>query len=535
MSKTYDYFADGQLRFSSEALNHRFDRSYAYDHAARITQALSGAEARGEPTTNDRPYKQTFTYDGFSHLTDRNSNIWSSFYSTSDSYSSDRHTGWDYDADGRLLNNAEIQYAYDAAGRVTNVQTEGSTTLSMDGEGRQVKSVTVAYDESTQTNMTTIKFYVRSTVLGGQVLTELTVNGVKDRTFIYAGGAVLAWQEANFYGGPRVVWEHRDPSEASFRTTDINGYIWGYTENDQPAELDPTGANAGTHAPIVPPQEPPPDNGGQSLTPYPSFGDPRHPNTGYSVDGIPVSVDYFMMSFDVASHGSTLGFMEAAARPRLRNYEVDYGEGGPKDFGLDLDAAFAAASKGYTLIRNFIVPEMLNFTPLPQDTGERRLTIDEYSPLRSEIAKALKSEKCRKFIDTLVTYVSRQQMDSQEEFLALSDYMFNQPTGGIFWGPFNKDSTVLNQGTKILISGGAIRPDLNVVRNAETLMHELIHVVQGGLGSDDTLDKALVKLGIVPKDSKGQPLPFPTGMRDEKPYNDWSGYWDQALKNACFP
>jgi hypothetical protein len=170
----------------------------------------------------------------------------------------------------------------------------------------------------------------------------------------------------------------------------------------------------------------------------------------------------------------------------------------------------------------------------PQDTGERRLTIDEYSPLRREIAKALKSERCRKFIDTLVTYVSGQQMDSQDKFLALSDYMFNQPTGGIFWGPFNKDSTVLNHRTKILISGGAIRPDLNVRRNAETLMHELIHVVQGR-GSDDTLDNALRDLGIVPKDSKGQPLPFPTGMRDGKRYNDWSDYWDQALKNACFP
>jgi YD repeat-containing protein len=523
MSKTYDYFADGQLRFSSEALNHRFDRSYAYDHAARITQALSGAEARGEPTTNDRPYKQTFTYDGFSHLTDRNSNIWSSFYSTSDSYSSDRHTGWDYDADGRLLNNAEIQYAYDAAGRVTNVQTEGSTTLSMDGEGRQVKSVTVAYDESTQTNMTTIKFYVRSTVLGGQVLTELTVNGVKDRTFIYAGGAVLAWQEANFYGGPRVVWEHRDPSEASFRTTDINGYIWGYTENDQPAELDPTGANAGTHAPIVPPQEPPPDNGGQSLTPYPSFGDPRHPNTGYSVDGIPVSVDYFMMSFDVASHGSTLGFMEAAARPRLRNYEVDYGEGRPKDFGLDLAAAFAAASKGYTLIRNFIVPEMLNFTPLttrngipqkpipvprPDPTRESGMNSDQLKWFEKVFGMAmdkLRLDSCARAVASLAGAIdkngnlTRNPLETLAALRATTHIVNGESstedvattgTDGLSNRGFGSHAQITLYDAFFKGSAGNHTVDFGNLspegQSAITLLHELVHTLGGGHGLDSS-------------------------------------------------
>lgn len=142
------------------------------------------------------------------------------------------------------------------------------------------------------------------------------------------------------------------------------------------------------------------------------------------------------------------------------------------------------------------------------------------------MAKALQSEKCRNFIDTLVRYNSGQYIDSQEEILAYSDYMFNR---GIFW----TGGTSTNLGSKILLNGG-FRPDLNVKLDAETLMHELIHGLQGP-GSDDQLDRDLRDLGIVPKDSKGQPLPFPTGVRDGKPYNDWSDYWDQALKNACFP
>ena len=55
ISKTYDYYADGRLRFSSDLLDHRFDRFYGFDHAARLKEAFSGAEARGEPPTTNRP------------------------------------------------------------------------------------------------------------------------------------------------------------------------------------------------------------------------------------------------------------------------------------------------------------------------------------------------------------------------------------------------------------------------------------------------------------------------------------------------
>ena len=85
-------------------------------------------------------------------------------------------------------------------------------------------------------------------------------------------------------------------------------------------------------------------------------------------------------------------------------------------------------------------------------------------------------------------------------------------------------------GRKIRINSPRIRAGLNVVSNAEGLMHELIHGLQGR-GADDQLGTALRDLGIVPIRRDGTPLPFPKG---EKPY-DWSDYWDQALRNACFP
>ncbi len=260
MSKTYAYHSDGSLRFSSDLLNHKFDRSYGYDHVARMKEAFSGAEARGEPATNDRPYRMAMVYNAFGQLTNENSNQWIAPFTRTDSYVNNRNTEWTYDPDGNLQSGHGAQYTYDARASLTNIVSEGSTALTLDGNGERTKSVVVVFNEASQTNQTTVTYYLRSSVLGGAAVTELLSTGAKKRTFVYAGTHVLAWQDADYFGGQRVVWEHRDPSNASFRTSDANGNIGGLTVEDDPAELDPSGSNAGLTNPyeiIVPP----PDDG----------------------------------------------------------------------------------------------------------------------------------------------------------------------------------------------------------------------------------------------------------------------------------
>jgi hypothetical protein len=61
-----------------------------------------------------------------------------------------------------------------------------------------------------------------------------------------------------------------------------------------------SGANTGTHAPFI--NDPPPEGG--SLLVYPRFSDPTHPEASYSVDGIPVPVEYFMSRLDSTFQGS---------------------------------------------------------------------------------------------------------------------------------------------------------------------------------------------------------------------------------------
>jgi len=58
---------------------------------------------------------------------------------------------------------------------------------------------------------------------GGKVLTEIGSQGQKFRTYLYANGALLAWQQVTYFNGSVYyqgpVWEHRDASHASYRLT----------------------------------------------------------------------------------------------------------------------------------------------------------------------------------------------------------------------------------------------------------------------------------------------------------------------------
>src|SRR6266404_5416973 len=129
-SSTYQYYDDGSLRFSQSADN-RFDRAFVYDHAARVSEAYSGSEARdfingtnsGAPTG---PYRQSYQYDGFDEITQQTNRIWSQTQTANNTFVNNRLQGWSYDADGALTSDASNNYGRDAAGRLV---TEGPSPL----------------------------------------------------------------------------------------------------------------------------------------------------------------------------------------------------------------------------------------------------------------------------------------------------------------------------------------------------------------------------------------------------------------------
>ena len=284
MSKTYDYQADGRLKFSHDVLNPQFDRSYAYDHAARISEGLSGAEARNEGTTNLRPYKESFVYDVFGHLTQRPVNkVWSgqggAFSPATQTYVNNKNSVWQYDAAGNLTDTGPVDYTIDAAGQtsrsvsVTSFPPDGEPvdvygsmmdlTQSFDGDGLAVKKLgveTLLHSDPAENETTTRTTHlVRSSVLGGKVVSEIGSES-EQRGFVYLEGEVLALQ---YRTTQTVNWEHRDPGNASIRMTSSNGGVF----NDGTGELDPLGNDAGptnTVTPLSPRL--------WKLTVYPGFG-----------------------------------------------------------------------------------------------------------------------------------------------------------------------------------------------------------------------------------------------------------------------
>jgi len=312
MNKTYDYQPDGRRAFSHDLIATKFDRSYKYDHAGRITEALSGPEARNEGTSNQRPYKQTFAYDALGHMIERPANLlWSlgggAFSPLHQDYHNERNMNWQYDADGNLTDSGEVQYTMDAAGQTARSVSvamspfshpdstvwgySDDVTQGFDGDGQVIKKVgaetTIDYTQGNSTT-TTITYFVRSSVLQRQVITEISETGQKQRTFVYLGSKVLAWQRQNPDSSQAVLWEHRDTGNASYRVTASGGII----VSSESAELDPLGNNARTTDPISLVSLP-------KLSLYPSFGDGATSGDGMcSWDGMPIPCDAYAFALN---------------------------------------------------------------------------------------------------------------------------------------------------------------------------------------------------------------------------------------------
>jgi YD repeat-containing protein len=246
MKTTYDYYADGALKFAHDTIDERFDRAYSYQNEGRLKEAYSGSEARDyvngtNSGTATGPYRQSYMYDVYGHLTQRSNRFWSQFDSFNASYANNRRQdpAYHYDADGRLTQDADLHYSYDAAGRnVTtfdNLTFSGQmTTVSYNGDGLSLKK------NVAQSGQTTVTYYVRSSVLGGRVVTELNGQGQKQTGFVFVGSQLLARQENN-----AVVWQHINPLTGSSGDSFANG---NYVITNEP---DPMGVNMGTEDPFA--------------------------------------------------------------------------------------------------------------------------------------------------------------------------------------------------------------------------------------------------------------------------------------------
>jgi hypothetical protein len=136
-------------------------------------------------------------------------------------------TGWSYDADGRVLQTGapddSAGSAYNAVGQMIHSTSGQSDAVRYyDGNGREIKRATTNFVETSDSagwQAQPAKYYVRSSVLGNEVVSEVWANGKKKKTFVRAAGAQIAYQSAYYSENSplheSVVFEFADASGMS--------------------------------------------------------------------------------------------------------------------------------------------------------------------------------------------------------------------------------------------------------------------------------------------------------------------------------
>jgi hypothetical protein len=191
------------------------NRSYDYDQVGRLWVSHMGNEADAHagvvaqwPSNPSGAYSQQYGFDVWGNTTSRLG--WGGANASySASYTNNRRDGLQYDAAGNVTSDGGQAFTYDATGQQASASYSGYT-LSQAYDGDRLRG------EKTENGATT--YYLRSSVLGGQVIAEINSSGGWTRGYVYLGSQLLAVQSND-----AVTWVHQDPVTKSQRATDIFG------------------------------------------------------------------------------------------------------------------------------------------------------------------------------------------------------------------------------------------------------------------------------------------------------------------------
>jgi RHS repeat-associated protein len=221
----YSILGDNSYRvsYAKNLYDSTLNRSYDYDHLGRLEVAHSGAEADahvglGSWGLQNGPYSHHYGYDQYGNLNAR-----AGWGGTNPSYTA------------TFTNNRLPNIQFDASGNMTDAG--GGWVFQYDATGQQTLSAIngqyMYYDgdrlrgKKTVGNATT--YYLRSSVLGGQVIAEIGGGGGWSRGYVYLGSQLLALQQNGVY------WMHQDPVTKGERVTNSSRGI------ESAIELDPWG------------------------------------------------------------------------------------------------------------------------------------------------------------------------------------------------------------------------------------------------------------------------------------------------------
>jgi hypothetical protein len=264
----------------------------SYDHVGRLVSAT------GTPSqVSSLPYNQSYGYDAFGNATSRyGAYYYQSYSSDGGTYQNNRRQDLTYDADGHVTHTPSYNnmgsvvsfrdWTYDAAGLMVQVKETVTANNSVstyvtnhDGDGQPIS-------EYYQENLGAKSFMVRSSLIGGEVLTGLDNSGNKSSTVFSVDGLLTTVQNVSSYGSS-LRWTHIDPLGLS-------------EAGDTKAVYDPMGNYIPwQHAPTYPPPNAYPPIAASYGGLGPSFG--YAINSACILDGIPTDCS---LALNNLAHGS---------------------------------------------------------------------------------------------------------------------------------------------------------------------------------------------------------------------------------------
>ena len=569
MKSQYQYHSDGNLKYAQDFLDQRFDRAFSFDHIGALKEAYSGSEARDyvnntSGATPSGPFRQSYQHDAFGNMTNRTNRFWSRNDTFSASYLNDRREDalFQYDAAGNLTQDADLHYAYDAAGRnssIFNPVDSKTITPTYDGLGRPVVRA------ETVDAVTTTQRYVWSSVLG-KIVTELTNTGTKLKTYVYLGGQTIARQESGW-----VVWQHDNPITGSRGTSNRDG---GYNAELEP---DPMGIDVGFYDPFIEfPLPPPPTEGGSPILMGDQSGCGNNPNcTRCYMDGFEIGcADAFhLMDIGAAqfhtpttvyvtyTSGRTQTFTGYTDLPpgSFFNFTGDYARSAAYVFGIlsgNFNVAVHTAIASADVVRNSrmdISGRASGWYGPPMRGGEPQYywlqTPRQFEPdakgIRQNIANALEDPDCANFIKALLNGAASSDNPLVEggDLLKVLDVIMGQ--NGMWRARMGEGGTQawpsVAQGTGGIRFGNVSGRFSSADELRETLLrfdsyaalHELIHLAGFRSFGDDVLARAASKLPNAPP-LKEIPFPYGGTAAEISSYvYHYSDYWDDELRKHC--
>ena len=542
MQYLYEGTNGGRVEFARNQDDETLDRYFGYDQVGRLTVSRSGNEARlaiGEqvPLLYNGPYSQGYQYDQWGNITARDG--WGGdnpvFTAT---YTNNKRIGLTYDAAGNLINDVGLNYTYDATGQQASASYSGYLLQQYyDGNGLRVK----------KSENGAITYYLRSSVLGGQVVAEISGAGVLQRGYVYLGGQLLAVQQSN-----AVSWIHQDPFVKSKRVTNGSGNIVSTIE------LDPWGGN--TNRSNTSAFQP------RTFTTYTRDGNAadeamfRRYNRWWSRFDQPDPYDGSFsltnpQSFNryVYVHNDPINFTDPSGRDPD---EFTCRVGDPDCVVGSVTVNFSGGGRGLGVGGTSAGPIVIEDQPggptgaeiVPQNPTP--LSETQVNNLGNNLQKLLDDSECGKFINAMLGSLPNDVWKTSKYGGSLMDAFNRIKNGGGFWSgdtgpraiaktdPNTLTTTFDSQRQTPFITGQSWQ-QLGVTF---TLVHELTHVfttspnagAYGHLQMAQAASAAAVSLGLDVKGALG--LDFPTTQRygTGDAYDvALSEYYNRTLAYAC--